>query len=395
MKIAYLDCFSGISGDMFLAALIDCGLPRKVLRQKLALLPIGPFTLKVTTAQRMHINGCRVQVLTTKKEHQHRNLTEIKKIITRSQLNEKVKKLSISVFERLARAEAKIHRTAVSDVHFHEVGALDSIIDIVGTAIGVDYLELDKFYASPIPLGSGFITSEHGTLPLPAPATAALLKDVPVYGTSITTEMVTPTGAALLTSLTSSFGPMPPMEISKIGYGAGSKVLQDRPNMLRILVGKYNTRKESEQVVVLETHIDDMNPELYDYLMECLFKQGALDVSYSTIQMKKNRPGVLFRVISPPAKKDLLAATIFQESTTGGIRCYQADRITLARSRREINTPFGRIWIKVFKGKDGICFAAPEYEQCKKIAKKKGVPLKRVYLEITKLLPPASTKIKQ
>jgi uncharacterized protein (TIGR00299 family) protein len=394
MKILYIDCFSGVSGDMFLGALLNCGLPRTLLKRELSGLPLDPYTLSITSAQRMNISGYRLQVKPRTKKHHHRGLREIKRIITGSQLTKQVKELSLAAFERLARVEAKIHNQKIADVHFHEVGALDSIIDIVGAAIGMDYFKFDKVCSSPLPLGSGFTTAQHGVIPLPAPATLALLKGIPVYGTSLHTEMVTPTGAALVTSLTNSFGPMPPMRVSKIGYGAGSRQLQDRPNLLRMVIGEDSESEATDQILILEAQIDDMNPEIYDYLMERLFEGGALDVSYSSIQMKKNRPGVLIRVICPPEKKSALATIMFQESTTAGIRSYPADRVKLVRKKKTIPSPYGRLSVKVFLSPDGGYFAAPEYDQCKKIAKKQGFPLKKVYLEITKLLPPLNTKFK-
>ena len=394
MNIAYIDCFSGVSGDMFLGALVDCGLPRKFLKQELTGLSLSPYTIRFTSEERMHISGCRVHIKAGTKKQPHRSLAAIKRIISKSHLNARVKELSISVFERLAQVESKIHRTTVSEIHFHEVGALDSIIDIVGTAIGIDYFNLDRIYASPLPLGSGFTTSEHGVIPLPAPATLALLKGVPVFGTSLRAELVTPTGAALLTSLAKHYGPMPSMHIAKIGYGVGSRVIEDRPNTLRIVVGEQRDEQESDQVLILETHIDNMIPEMYDYLMERLLKEGALDVSFSPLQMKKNRPGILLKVICSPEKKDVCTTTIFQESTTSGIRYYQADRIKLIRKTKVITTPYGKLPVKVCTVPGGGYFASPEYEECKKIAKKKGIPLKKVYLELTQLLPPLNTKFR-
>jgi len=392
MKIAYLDCFSGISGDMFLGALLDLGLPRKLLMQQLQHLSLGSYKIKITSQQRMQIAGCRVEVSLPKKKHQHRTFTEIKQIIKKSQLNQKVKELSIKVFQKLASAESKIHQENISKIHFHEVGATDSIIDIVGTAIGIDYLKPDKVYASPVPLGSGFTNCQHGIIPLPAPATIELLRGVPVFGTSIKTELVTPTGAALLTSLTNHYGPMPPMKITMIGYGVGSTNLKDRPNMLRLIIGEGAEDQEAERVVILEANIDDMIPELYDYLMERLFEKGALDVSFSPIQMKKNRPATLIRVICHPEKKHELTTTIFRESTSTGIRYYQAKRIKLPRKIKEITTPYGKISVKIFKNIEGEYYASPEYEECKRIAKKHGIPLKKVYMELSKLFPTLNLK---
>lgn len=391
MKIAYLDCFSGISGDMLLGALLDLGLPRKLLKQQLEDLPLGAYKIKILSRERMQITGCQVEVSLPQKKHHHRNFAEIERIITKSHLSKRVKELSIKVFQKLARVESKIHQKKISQIHFHEVGAIDSIIDIVGTAIGIDYLKLDEVYASPVPLGSGFTTCQHGVIPLPAPATIELLKGVPVCGTPLKTELVTPTGAALLTSLTRQYGPMPPMKITKTGYGVGSTQLKDRPNVLRLVLGERTNSPEADQVVILEANIDDMIPEIYDYLMERLLEKGALDVSFSPIQMKKNRPGVLVRVICHPEKKHELITIIFQESTSAGIRYYQAHRIKLLRVFKKITTPYGTLSIKVFKGIEGEYYASPEFEECKKIAKKHGIPLKKVYQELAKLLPPLNT----
>jgi len=387
MKIAYIDCFSGISGDMFLGALLDLGLPRTVLKQGLAALPLAPYKMVITSQQRMNITGRQVKVTVPTQKHHHRNSAEITRIITKSTLSKEVKDLSINVFQRLAAAEAKIHHKKISEVHFHEVGAIDSIIDIVGTAIGMAYLKFDEVYASPVPLSSGFTTCQHGVLPLPAPATVELLKGVPVCGTSLKTELVTPTGAALLTTIATHYQSIPPMKITKTGYGVGSTQLKDRPNLLRIIVGEQSDL-DVDQVLVLEANIDDMVPELYEYLMEQLLKKGALDVSFSPIQMKKNRPGTLLRVICPPEKKGELINIIFQESTSAGIRYYHAHRMTLPRETRKISTPFGTLSVKVFKDAQGEYYALPEYEQCKRIAKKNALPLKKVYQEVAKLLPP-------
>lgn len=393
MKIAYLDCFSGISGDMFLGAMLDLGLPRKLLKQELEGLSLGSYKIRISAEQRMQITGCRVEV-SLSKNRQNRNFAEIKRIITKSHLNQRVKEISINVFQKLAVVESKIHHKKIQQVHFHEVGAIDSIIDIVGTAIGIDYLKLDEVYASPVPLGSGFTTCQHGVIPLPSPATMELLKGIPACGTSLNTELVTPTGAALLTSLTNNYGPMPPMKITKIGYGVGSTQLKDRPNLLRIIVGEQKSDQDADHVVILEANIDDMIPEIYDYLMERLLEKGALDVSFSPIQMKKNRPGVLVRVICHPEKKHNLTTIIFQESTSAGIRYYQAHRVKLQREIKKINTPYGKLSVKVFKGIEGEYYASPEYEECKKIAKKHGIPLKNVYLELSKILSPFKAKLR-
>lgn len=391
MRIAYLDCFSGISGDMLLAALVSAGVPAKLLREELKRLPVGRYTLRLSTTQRMHLTARQVLIKAAGKRHVHRTFSDIRRIISRSTLKPSIKEFSLAVFQRLADAEADIHHTRPADVRFHEVGALDSILDIVGTAIGIDYLKLDTVYASPLPLAPGFASGQHGTIPLPAPATIALLKGVPVYGTPLNAELVTPTGAALLTTLTRHFGPLPPMKVERTGYGAGSRILPDRPNLLRIILGEQEAAGDLDQVLILEANIDNMNPEIYDYLMERLFASGALDVSFNALQMKKNRPAVLLKVICYPGEKDKLAALILQESTTSGIRYYQAERIKLQRVTQHISTPFGRMEIKVFTYPDGSIASAPEYEACKRIALKHRIPLKRVYLELAKHIPPLKT----
>lgn len=391
MKIAYLDCFSGISGDMLLGALLNAGLPEQLLKRELKRLELDRYSLRVTSAQRMHLTGCQITIKTAGHHHAHRTFSDIRRIISASTLSSGVKDFSITVFRKLAEAEAHIHRTTPSRVHFHEVGALDSVIDIVGTAIAMDYFSLDRIYASPLPLASGLISSQHGVIPLPAPASLALLQDVPVYGIPLHEELVTPTGAALITSLTSRFGPMPPMKIHGIGYGVGSRELSDRPNMLRVILGEQDADAHADQVLILEANIDNMNPEIYDYLMDRLFAAGALDVSLAPLQMKKNRPGVLLKIICRPEKKGELSAVVFQESTTSGIRCYQAERIKLPRRVKKIHTPYGRLEVKIVTYPDGSIAASPEYEQCKMIAQKCRIPLKKVYLEIARHLPPHNT----
>lgn len=387
MKIAYLDCFSGISGDMLLGALLNAGLPEQLLKRELKRLELDRYSLRVSFAQRMHLTGCQITIKTAGHHHAHRTFSDIRRMISASTLSSGVKDFSVDVFRKLAVAEAKIHRTQPARVHFHEVGALDSIIDIVGTAIAMDYFSLDRIYASPLPLASGLISSQHGVIPLPAPASLALLQDVPVYGIPLREEMVTPTGAALITSLTSRFGPMPPMKIHGIGYGVGSRELPDRPNMLRVILGEQDADAHADQVLILETHIDNMNPEIYDYLMERLFAAGALDVSLAPLQMKKNRPGVLLKIICRPEQKEVLSAVIFQESSTTGIRFYQAERIKLPRQIKKIATPYGRLAVKIITGPDGSVSSAPEYEQCKMIAKKYRIPLRKVYQVLAGHLP--------
>jgi hypothetical protein len=386
MKIAYVDCFSGVSGDMLLGAMLHAGVPENLLRRELKRLKLGRYRLDVRPVQKMHLAGCRITVETAAHHHAHRTFSDIRRLIRESALSPRVRELSISVFRRLAAVEADIHRTTPSRVHFHEVGAVDSIIDIVGTAIAIEHLGLDRIYASPLPLAAGLIKSQHGVIPLPAPASLALVRGVPVYGTALKEELVTPTGAALITTLAAGFGPMPSMRIHSIGYGAGSRELPDRPNLLRIIIGEPEADAHADQVLVMEANIDDMNPEFYDHLMERLFAAGALDVACAHLQMKKNRPGIQLQVICRPESKEELTAIVFKESTTSGIRYYQAERITLPRQIKKIRTPYGRLEVKIVNYPDGSSAAAPEYEQCKLIARRHSIPLKQVYLQIASLI---------
>ncbi|MFH2011293.1 MAG: nickel pincer cofactor biosynthesis protein LarC [Pseudomonadota bacterium] len=384
MKIAYLDCFSGISGDMILGAMVDLGLSKTKLEDELGKLSLSGYEITCSNEARMQINGTRVKVILKEKEYHHRSFSDIKRLITESTLDKETKELSIGVFQRLAEAEAKIHKKDIDDIHFHEVGAVDSIVDVVGAAVGIKHFGIEGVYASRIPLGSGFVTCQHGTLPLPAPATIELLKGIPVYESGIKGELVTPTGAAIITTLTDNFGRMPSMIIRNIGYGVGDKEFQEVPNLLRIILGEEEREKETDRVTVIETNIDDMNPEVYDFLMERLFEEGALDVSLSPIQMKKNRPSVLLRVICHEGNKTRVINTILNESTSFGVRYYEVDRVKVPRRLEEVETKFGKINVKIYQDNDAIINVSPEYEDCKKIAKEKKVPLKRVYSEAVK-----------
>ena len=304
MKTAYLDCFSGISGDMFLGALLDAGFPLNVLKQRLKTLPLDNYHLETRRESRNHIFGTHFSVKLQQAEQVPRDLGTIRGIIQSGDLSSVVKTKAVEIFERIADVEGKIHNVAPEKVHFHEVGAVDSIIDIVGTLIGIEHLNLGSIYASHIPVGSGFVETAHGTIPVPAPATIELLKGVPIYDSEIRHEMVTPTGAALLSSLVNSFGSMPPIIVQTVGYGAGKKDFHEQPNLLRILIGKQQSGQNVETVVVLETNLDDMNPEWLGHLMDRLFDAGALDVVFSHVHMKKNRPGIKIQVIGRPDQKE-------------------------------------------------------------------------------------------
>ncbi|NQU15679.1 MAG: nickel pincer cofactor biosynthesis protein LarC [Desulfobacteraceae bacterium] len=379
MKIAYLDCFSGISGDMFLGALLDSGLPFDEFSGHLATLPLEGFRLDTFREGRKHIFGTRFVVIPEDEEQPPRGLREIREIIEQGQFTDTVKAKSVQIFEDLARVEGEIHNLPAEEVHFHEIGAVDSIVDIVGAVYGVECLGIQALFVSSLPLGSGFVGSSHGRIPLPAPATAALLKDVPVFDSGLPHEMVTPTGAALVKGLATSFGPMPPMVIHGIGYGIGKRDLPDRPNLARILIGHQQDETEVDTVVVLETNLDDTSPEVLGYLMERLFDAGGLDVVFFPVQMKKGRPGVQVQVIGRPDQKDVLMKILFKESTTLGIRFRYSQRKLLERSVVEVDSPWGKIKAKKAVNSDGSVFFLPEYEVCRKIALENNRPLKEIF----------------
>jgi len=379
MKTAYIDCFSGISGDMFLGALIDAGLPFDELKQALGTLPFHHYTLETRKEIRNGLTGTRFIVNTGHEGYSHRGLKDIREIIEGGDLSRGVKERGLRIFEAIAREEGKIHGCPPDEIHFHEVGAIDSIIDIVGTAFGIDFLGIDSISCSRLPLGSGFIEAGHGRIPLPAPATIALLKGVPVYDSGLECEMVTPTGAALIKEFAGSFGSMPPMTIDCIGYGAGSRVLADRPNLLRIIIGRDQTGGKSDTVVVLDANLDDANPEWLGFMMGRLFEAGALDVVFSPIQMKKNRPGVQVQVIGRPGDRNELMDIIFSESTTLGVRYGYSERKTLERANIEIESPWGKIRVKKVTGPDGASVLYPEYDSCKVIALEKKISIREIY----------------
>jgi pyridinium-3,5-bisthiocarboxylic acid mononucleotide nickel chelatase len=379
MKIAYLDCFAGASGDMFLGALLDAGLALHDLETALRTLPLQGYTLQALKEGRNHLFGTRFVVDVEKEKQSARTFADIKAIINAAGLSGRVKDTSTRIFEYLAVEEARIHNCSPEKVHFHEVGAVDSIVDIVGAVVGMESLGIESLYASPLPLGSGFVDTRHGRIPLPAPATVALLKGIPVYDSGIQEELVTPTGAALLKGLAHAFGPMPPMIVERIGYGVGSREFADRPNLLRILVGRDQAEHETETVAVMEANVDDANPEWLGFLMERLLSAGALDVVFCPVQMKKNRPAVLIQVIGRPHQKDLLMEILFQESTTLGVRYQMMQRKTLVRDEAEIDSPWGKMKAKKISRPDGSFQLVPEYESCRKIALEKGLPIKDVY----------------
>ena len=379
MTLAYLDCFSGVSGDMFVGALLDVGLPFSELEKALHSLPLEGYHLETRREERNHLFGTRFIVNVDKAQTAHRGLGDIRKIIQAGDLPREVKDRSVRIFESLAREEAAIHQCPLEEIHFHEVGAVDSILDIVGTVFGIRSLGIRTLHASALPLGSGFVDTQHGRIPVPAPATLALLKGLPVYGSGLPYEMVTPTGAALVKGLAVSFGTLPPMVVDRVGYGVGSRNLSDRPNLLRLVLGRDQSGEHLETVLILEANLDDTNPEWLGFMMDRLFQAGALDVFFSAVQMKKNRPGTAVQVIARPETKDLLTEVLFSESTTLGVRLRFAERKVLERSAAEIDSPWGKLQVKKVRRPDGSDMLLPEFEACRRVAESHRVPLMDVY----------------
>ena len=385
MKTAYLDCFSGISGDMFLGALLDAGLSFEKLKQCLQTLPLDGYHLEMKREERNQIFGTRFVVKLEEKEQIPRNLEAIRDIIEQGKLSRKVKKKSIEIFEDLASVEGKVHNRPPEEIHFHEIGAIDSIIDIVGSIYGIESLGIWALSVSPLPLGSGFVETGHGRIPIPAPATLALLKGIPVFDSGIQHEMVTPTGAALVKGLANSFGEIPPMVMGNVGYGVGKRNLPDRPNLVRILIGDKETEKDVDTVVILETNLDDASPEHLGYLMDRLFNAGALDVVFCPVQMKKNRPGVQIQVIGQPDQRDAFIEILFSESPTLGIRFRYSQRKLLKRASAKVDSPWGKIIVKKVLDRDGSPFFLPEYEACREIALKNDRPLREIFYWVMSL----------
>ncbi|MCX5871365.1 MAG: nickel pincer cofactor biosynthesis protein LarC [Deltaproteobacteria bacterium] len=376
IKIAYADCFSGISGDMFLAALLDAGLDETFLRLELGKLDIGPFDLAVTTTRSSGIKATKVEI-SARADQQFRNLATILEILQSSALEPIVIARASAVFQTLAEAEARVHGLPIDQIHFHEVGAIDTILDVVGVAVGLHHLGIERLISSPLPWGHGFVECAHGRLPLPAPAVCELLQGVPVYAVDMTQELVTPTGAALLTTLSQGFGPLPGITIDVTGYGAGTHDFANRqPNLLRLIIG--HKTQEVQTVEVIETHLDDWNSEGFPYLCELLLKQGALDVSLTPMLMKKGRPGQQLRVICHPTHGMQLKQTILSETTAIGLRFRTEARLTLEREQVTVETPWGKVAAKKVQTPAGPVIY-PEYEACKQIAESAQVPLQQVY----------------
>ncbi|HEU4509922.1 MAG TPA: nickel pincer cofactor biosynthesis protein LarC [Pyrinomonadaceae bacterium] len=377
MKTLYFDCFAGASGDMILGAMVGAGVDANYLRQQLALLRVDGFSIDFETVNRSGLSATYARVETAH-EHKHRHLSDIRQIIEASDLTDYVKQLSLRVFTRLAEAEARVHNEPIDHVHFHEVGALDAIVDVVGAAICFDYLDIERFVCSPLHVGSGMVQMAHGRFPIPPPAVAELLKGVPFYSTDIKGELLTPTGAAIITTVCNEYGPIPQMTSEGMGYGAGTREYQDFPNVLRVLLGETAADVADEKLWMLETNLDDASPQIVGHVMDRVLEIGALDCFFTPVQMKKNRPGVLLSVLCRPDQKEAVMKLLFMETTTLGVRSYEVARRALERSVVQVETQYGMIDVKVARLDGRRVNEMPEFEQCRAAAAKAGVPVKVV-----------------
>ena len=390
MRIAHFDCFSGISGDMVLGALIDSGIPAEVIRKALDSLGL-PIELEVEKVKRCGFAATKATVHAADQED-YRFLPDVEAILAKSSLTPKQLELATSIFRKVAVAESTVHGISLDRVHFHEVGALDSIADILGAAVGLDRLGVDRFSSSPVPTGTGTVKGAHGIMPVPTPGTLELLKGVPLAPSQVEFELTTPTGAAILTSVVSNYTASPDMTVECIGHGAGTKDFLDRPNILRLLIGTTQTSpkniasvpSESDTVAVLETNLDDVSPEVIGYCFDLLFAEGALDVFAMPIQMKKNRPGVLLSVICETDRISTIESILFRETRTFGIRRYSAQRSKLQREPISVQTPWGAVKAKKGWKADGLLVITPEYEDCARIARSRGIPLHEILAAVRK-----------
>ena len=404
MRIAYLDCFSGISGDMFLGALLDAGVPFELFEKTVADLNVGA-TLQCSRVTRAGIAATKLDVIVggerdmpreefwaqrSGHSHHSRHLGEILQIIAAAAISERAKQLASEIFLALATAEAKVHNAGIEDIHFHEVGAADAIVDIVCAAVGAQALGVEQFLCSPLNVGAGTVACAHGTMPVPAPGTLELLEGAPIYSGEIQKELVTPTGAAIVKVLASSFGPRPTMRTETVGYGAGSRDFSGHANVLRISIGELAATNitagaaREESIAILEANLDDLSPQLIGYIADQAFAEGALDVFTTPVQMKKNRPGTVLTILAPPELEERLRALIFRESSTLGVRVRHETRYALPRHYESVATPWGEVRMKV-AGINGASQYAPEYEDCRRIAAEHHVPLKHVMQEAIRL----------
>ncbi|HZV47553.1 MAG TPA: nickel pincer cofactor biosynthesis protein LarC [Thermodesulfovibrionales bacterium] len=392
MKVAYFDCFSGISGDMCLGAIVDAGVPLKALEKELKKIPITGYRLSMKKVERGHLKACKVSVVIKPGLEVQAGKTwkDVRKIIQDSSLPQDMKQKGLSVFKTIFEAEAKVHGGNFQTVHLHELGAVDCMIDVFGTIIGLNLLGVKRMLSSPVNLGSGFVKTETGVLPVPAPATAEILKNVPVYSHYVHTELTTPTGAAIIKELSSGHGDMPLMDIEKIGVGAGDNDFRHWPNVLRIFIGtsqsptpvRDKTTIPEGKVIVIETNIDDMIPQVFEHVIDLLYKAGSLDVYLTQVIMKKGRPGVKLTALCYEERKEALMKIILRETSSIGLRYYETRRRVMQREIKTVDTKFGKIRVKVSKLGNEIIKAAPEYEDCRKIARQFNIPL----IEVMKII---------
>ena len=385
MKEAHIDCFSGVSGDMLLGAFLDLGWPFERLRSLSRRLGLTDTLIKAETVMRCGIRGINVTVI-SRDAQPLRALSDIVHLLKNKDLSQGTADKAIEVFNVLAEAEAKVHGCRPDEVHFHEIGAVDTIIDVTGVVEAISSLGIERLTCSPLPLPRGWVKCEHGRLPLPAPASLEILRGAPIYGVDLDEELVTPTGAALVAVLSDGFGNPPAMHLEGIGYGAGARDVLNRANVLRVLTGRGRDCVES-QVSEIRTHIDDMNPEWYEHLMARLFSGGALDVGLSPIQMKKNRPGIALTVVAPVGKEADLSGIIFEESTTTGVRISRCDRYTLLRRQGIVRTRWGMVRAKMISRPGGRMVITPEYDSCRGLAKELNIPIGLIYEEVARSTP--------
>ena len=380
MRVLYFDCFAGASGDMICGALIDAGADVNELQAQLASLGLSGYRINVERVKRSSIAATKFNVAVDEANQPHRHLKDISEIINRSTLSDLTKWRALRAFELLADAEAHVHATTRDRIHFHEVGAVDSIIDTVGAMIGFELLGVERFFASALRVGHGTVKAAHGLMPVPAPATTELLRDIPVYAGDLEGEFVTPTGAAIIASLCEAFGPLPEMKITKTGYGAGTRNPQGFPNALRVMLGEpagegRSSARLEEPLVVIETNIDDMNPQAFGFVMDRAFALGALDVFLTATQMKKSRPGVMLTILCEPVARETIMEMLLRETTTLGVRYYEARRRVLARTLETVETRYGQVRVKVARDGERTLHFQPEYEDCALLARQLGVPV--------------------
>jgi len=388
MKTLYFDCFAGASGNMILGALVALGVDEKELVEQIKLLNITDFEIEFTTKDKSGISATHAEVKVPH-EHAHRHLHTIEKIINDSELSDSVKKRAAGIFRKLAEAEAKIHGIEIQKVHFHEVGAMDAIIDVVGTCIGFEMLGVEKFVCSRIHVGSGFAKMAHGKFPVPPPAVAELLQNAPIYSTEIEGELITPTGAAIISYICEEFGNLPEMTVEKTAYGAGTRDYKDFPNALRLILGEVQNSKfkiQNSKLLQIETNLDDVSPEILGFVMEKAFDLGAMDCWFTPIQMKKNRPATLVSILCKPSEKEKFINLLISETPTLGVRVREVERICLAREISKVETKFGEISVKIARFGEKIVNIKPEFEILKEIAGRENLPLREVEAEVRKAI---------